>query len=340
MRARIDAGELVLCMALTQARTADVPWLAAAAGYDAVYVDLEHTATSFETTALLCSAAIGAGITPLVRVPSHDHQYLTRSLDIGAMGVIVPHVDTVEEAESIADACRFPPRGHRSVVGTERGEPLPADAATRAARLLRRPDHRGRDARDARRDRRCRRHRVGRGHRHGDGGSARPHRRDGDPRPVPRRGVPRRGAHGGQGVSRPRHRVRHRRHPRRRAAHGVRRAGSALRERGHRRRLPVRGRRCARDATPRHSGDGRRVGERPHGVGRRRLPRRRRPRVPTHARDDRRARGDRGADARPPARCDHARARRSSRRRRPGARGLRGDHPRPRSRGGARPAGR
>ncbi len=80
MRARIDAGELVLCMALTQARTADVPWLAAAAGYDAVYVDLEHTATSLETTALLCSAAIGAGITPLVRVPSHDHQYLTRSL--------------------------------------------------------------------------------------------------------------------------------------------------------------------------------------------------------------------------------------------------------------------
>ena len=94
MRTRIDAGELVLCMALTQARTADVPWLAAAAGYDAVYIDLEHTATSFETTALLCSAAIGAGITPLVRVPSHDHQYLTRSLDIGAMGVIVPHVDT------------------------------------------------------------------------------------------------------------------------------------------------------------------------------------------------------------------------------------------------------
>ncbi len=120
MRTRIDAGELVLCMALTQARTADVPWLAAAAGYDAVYVDLEHTATSFETTALLCSAAIGAGITPLVRVPSHDHQYLTRSLDIGAMGVIVPHVDSVEEAESIADcASRFPPRGHRSVTGPE-----------------------------------------------------------------------------------------------------------------------------------------------------------------------------------------------------------------------------
>ena len=117
MRERLDAGQLVVCMALTQARTADIPAIAAAAGFDAVYVDLEHTATSLETTSLLCSAAIGAGITPLVRVPAHDPQYLTRSLDVGAMGVIVPHVESRAEAEAIADACRFPPHGHRSVSG-------------------------------------------------------------------------------------------------------------------------------------------------------------------------------------------------------------------------------
>ena len=117
MREQLDDGQLVLCMALTQARTADIPTIAAAAGFDAVYVDLEHTATSLETTSLLCSAAIGAGITPLVRVPAHDHQYLTRCLDVGAMGVIVPHVETRAEAETIVDACRFPPRGHRSVSG-------------------------------------------------------------------------------------------------------------------------------------------------------------------------------------------------------------------------------
>jgi 2-keto-3-deoxy-L-rhamnonate aldolase RhmA len=117
LRDRIDAGELVLCLALAQARTADIPMVAAAAGFDAVYVDLEHTATSFETVALLCTGAIAAGITPLVRVPSHDHDQLTRSLDVGAMGVIVPHVETRAEAVAIADACRFPPRGHRSVAG-------------------------------------------------------------------------------------------------------------------------------------------------------------------------------------------------------------------------------
>jgi len=117
MRERLDAGQVVLCMALAQARTADIPMMAAASGFDAVYVDLEHTATSLETTALLCAGAIGAGITPLVRVPAHDHQYLTRALDVGAMGVIVPHVESRADAEAVVDACRFPPRGHRSVSG-------------------------------------------------------------------------------------------------------------------------------------------------------------------------------------------------------------------------------
>jgi 4-hydroxy-2-oxoheptanedioate aldolase len=117
MRERIEAGHLILCMALAQARTADIPMIAAASGFDAVYVDLEHTGISLETTSLLCSAAIGAGITPLVRVPAHDHQYMTRALDIGALGVIVPHVESPDEAKRIVDACRFPPRGHRSVSG-------------------------------------------------------------------------------------------------------------------------------------------------------------------------------------------------------------------------------
>jgi 4-hydroxy-2-oxoheptanedioate aldolase len=117
LRDRIDDGQLVLCLALAQARTADIPMIAAANGFDAVYVDLEHTATSLETTSLLCAGAIAAGITPLVRVPSHEHHHLTRALDVGAMGVIVPHVETQAEAEAIADACRFPPRGHRSVAG-------------------------------------------------------------------------------------------------------------------------------------------------------------------------------------------------------------------------------
>ncbi len=117
MKKKLDANELILCLSLSQARTVDIPMMAAACGFDAIYVDLEHTATSLETAAMLCAASVGFGLIPMVRVPSHDHQYMTRVIDTGAMGVIVPHVDTRAEAEHIVDVCRFPPVGHRSISG-------------------------------------------------------------------------------------------------------------------------------------------------------------------------------------------------------------------------------
>jgi 4-hydroxy-2-oxoheptanedioate aldolase len=113
-----EGADLVLCMALTQARTADIPLMAAASGFDAVYVDLEHTPISLETASTLCIAARGAGIVPLVRVPSQHSDMLTRALDVGASGLIVPHVESPDQAKRIVDACRFPPQGSRSIIGT------------------------------------------------------------------------------------------------------------------------------------------------------------------------------------------------------------------------------
>jgi 2-keto-3-deoxy-L-rhamnonate aldolase RhmA len=110
--------DVSLCLALTQARTVDVVMMAAAAGFDAVYVDLEHTATSLETCSMLCAGALAVGLRSFVRVPAHDHQYLVRALDTGAQGVIVPHVDDAATATRLVDVCRFPPRGHRSIAGT------------------------------------------------------------------------------------------------------------------------------------------------------------------------------------------------------------------------------
>lgn len=117
LREALRGDELVLCLALMSARTPDVPAIAAACGYDAVYVDLEHTSTSLETAAMLCTSALGAGISALVRVPSHDPSVIARVIDNGATGVIVPHVNSKEEAAAIVDAARFPPTGHRSISG-------------------------------------------------------------------------------------------------------------------------------------------------------------------------------------------------------------------------------
>lgn len=117
LRESLRGDRMVLCLALMNARTPDVPAIAAACGYDAVYVDLEHTSTSLETAAMLCASAIGAGIAALVRVPSHDPSVIARVLDNGAVGVIVPHVNSAQEAKAVVDAARFPPVGHRSISG-------------------------------------------------------------------------------------------------------------------------------------------------------------------------------------------------------------------------------
>lgn len=117
LRDALRGEGLVLCLALMNARTPDVPAIAAACGYDAVYVDLEHTSTSLETASMLCASALAAGISGLVRVPSQDPSVIARVLDNGAIGVIVPHVNSRNEATAVVDAARFPPLGHRSISG-------------------------------------------------------------------------------------------------------------------------------------------------------------------------------------------------------------------------------
>ena len=117
MKQKLAAGELVLVMNLRLARTVDIAMVAEAGGYDAIYVDMEHSPYSIETTATICAAALGIGITPLVRVPSHEGHWSSRVLDGGAQGVIVPHVNNRGEAEAVVRHCRFPPLGERSVMG-------------------------------------------------------------------------------------------------------------------------------------------------------------------------------------------------------------------------------
>jgi 2-keto-3-deoxy-L-rhamnonate aldolase RhmA len=112
---------MVLCMAVSQMRSAETPMIAAACGFDAIFIDLEHSATSLETAAMMCVAALHTGVTPIARVPSHEPFHAARILDAGAQGVMVPHVDTAAEAEAIVASLRFPPLGHRSAFSTGPG---------------------------------------------------------------------------------------------------------------------------------------------------------------------------------------------------------------------------
>ena len=114
----LKSNELVLCMGVNQLRTPNIAMIAAACGFDAVYIDLEHNPTSLETAAGVCVAALGMGITPIARVTSHDPHDATRILDCGAQGVMVPHIQNGKEARAIVEACLYAPRGHRSAFGS------------------------------------------------------------------------------------------------------------------------------------------------------------------------------------------------------------------------------
>jgi 4-hydroxy-2-oxoheptanedioate aldolase len=90
------------------------------AGFQFVVIDLEHSPLDLDTAARMISLSLAARILPLVRVPGHDTATIGRVLDAGAGGILVPHVDTPEDARRAVSAMRFPPSGTRGAGGTSR----------------------------------------------------------------------------------------------------------------------------------------------------------------------------------------------------------------------------
>lgn len=90
----------------------------ARAGFDYLTVDVEHSLANVETTTHMMASIADAGCVPLARVPSCRHDHIKRVLDNGGYGIVVPMVNTREEAETAVAACLYPPRGNRSVGGS------------------------------------------------------------------------------------------------------------------------------------------------------------------------------------------------------------------------------
>jgi 2-keto-3-deoxy-L-rhamnonate aldolase RhmA len=132
---KLQNNELALGFGIHHLRTGAAAMLAAASGHDWLFIDMEHGAISVHDAAQLCLAALPAGITPIVRIAAGALDEGTRALDNGALGVIVPHVDTVERAREIARAFRYPPLGSRSWGGPPAafGYQPPGNAEAQAA---------------------------------------------------------------------------------------------------------------------------------------------------------------------------------------------------------------
>lgn len=90
------------------------------AGFPMIVIDLEHSPMSIESASTLIAVARPRGLRVIVRIPNHGYEWVQRALDAGADGILVPHVDSREEAEAIVAAARFPGNGTRGVGPTSR----------------------------------------------------------------------------------------------------------------------------------------------------------------------------------------------------------------------------
>jgi 4-hydroxy-2-oxoheptanedioate aldolase len=118
VREALAAGKLSLGVGVRGLRTGEIARMMKTAGFDWLFIDLEHGPSSVETAFTISVAALDAGIVPIVRVPEGETVLAARCLDGGALGVFVSHVETVEDAQAAVRALRFPPLGSRSAGGS------------------------------------------------------------------------------------------------------------------------------------------------------------------------------------------------------------------------------
>lgn len=106
------------------------------AGFDWLVVDLEHSVIDLAETQTLLQVIAAHGVVPLVRVTSNDPQQIKRVMDAGAQGVIVPMVNSAEEARDAVRAVKYPPEGTRGV-GLGRAQEYGFEFEKYAARINR-----------------------------------------------------------------------------------------------------------------------------------------------------------------------------------------------------------
>ncbi|OOP63087.1 aldolase [Arthrobacter sp. SRS-W-1-2016] len=131
---KLSKGEPVFSMTIRLVRTVDIAAIAQTAGFESVYIDMEHSSFPLEAAGQICMACNALGVTPLVRVPGPDPFFIAKVMDAGAMGIIVPGVQSADEARDAVRAVKHAPLGIRSFSGAApqlNYRSLPADQTIR-----------------------------------------------------------------------------------------------------------------------------------------------------------------------------------------------------------------
>ncbi len=126
LRVKLSKGEAVWGTFVFEFGSPAAPRIMQAAGWDYILIDSEHSSFGIETVGNLLQVAAAAGIPAIVRVPEPERSLLCRPLDAGALGIMVPRVESKSQAEQVVRFTKYPPLGDRSVaLGTAHNAYLP-----------------------------------------------------------------------------------------------------------------------------------------------------------------------------------------------------------------------
>lgn len=118
-RTRILNGQITPLMSIKFVTGNEIPMFCKIAGIHAVFIDMEHSSLDMRTVAQLILACNYAGVSPVVRSPSKSSWHISRILDAGAAAVVVPHVESVQEAKDLVKFAKFAPLGTRGCTNNQ-----------------------------------------------------------------------------------------------------------------------------------------------------------------------------------------------------------------------------
>jgi len=113
VKQKLQAGGVSIGTFLFEFSTTGIGRIAAEAGAEFAVFDMEHTGWTIETIRMLIATTRSTAMVPLVRVPATDYDFIARVLDMGAMGVMAPMVESAAQAKALVASAKYPPLGRR-----------------------------------------------------------------------------------------------------------------------------------------------------------------------------------------------------------------------------------
>lgn len=113
VKSKLSGGEVSIGTFMFEFNTTGIGRLAAQAGAEFVVYDMEHSGWSLETIRMLFATTPVTTCVPMVRVPAVQYHFIARALDMGAMGIMAPMVESAEQAAALVAAAKYPPNGRR-----------------------------------------------------------------------------------------------------------------------------------------------------------------------------------------------------------------------------------